>query len=109
MLTNGCDHHTGTLLRGFFCQDAGHIPGIDFVQVANRLVKKNEIERLAKRTDQSHALLLTEGHLPYFDIHLIADTKFMEQLLDFFLLNPVSEFFSSTFSMAVSSVKRRKS
>ena len=81
----GHDHHS-TLLHGFFREDTGHVLGIDFVQVADRFVHEQEIERLAKGTDKRYALLLAEGHLPYLHIYLIADAQLKEQLLDILLL-----------------------
>ena len=86
MFTDTGHNHSGTLLHGFFCEYTCHVLGIDFIQVTDRLVHEEEVERLTKGTDERYALLLTEGHLSYLHIHLIADAQLKEHVLDFFLL-----------------------
>ena len=86
MFPDAGHNHSGTLLHGFFRKDTGHVLGIDFIQVTDRLVHEQEIEWLAKGAYQGHALLLTERHLPYLHIHLIANTQLKEQVLDILFL-----------------------
>ena len=86
MFPNAGHNHPGSLLHGFFREDTGHVLGIDFVQVADRLVHEEEVERLTKGTDERYALLLTEGHLPDRHVYLIADAQLKEQVLDILLL-----------------------
>ena len=86
MFPDAGHNHSGTLLHGFFRKDTGHVLGIDFIQVADRFVHEQEIEWLTERTNQRYALLLTERHLSYLYIHLIANAQLKEHILDFCLL-----------------------
>ena len=85
MFSDTGHNYSGTLLHGFFGEYTCHVLGIDFIQVADRLVHEQEIERLAKGTDERYALLLTEGHLPDRHVYLIADAQLKEQVLDILL------------------------
>ena len=86
MLPYGSYNHSRTLTHGFLRKDAPHILGINLVQVAHRLVHEKEIKRLAQGTNQGHALLLTKRHLAYGHLHLVANTQFIEHILDVLLL-----------------------
>ena len=78
--------------------------------MADRLIQKQEVERLAECTDKSDPLLLAERSFPAFMFSLSEIPSFSNnERISFFFLCPVRLFFSCTFSIAVSSVKIRKS
>lgn len=60
MFSNGSNNHSRTLLFGLFGQYTSHECTVIIIQVADRLIQKNEIERLAESTNKSYALLLSE-------------------------------------------------
>ena len=75
----GYDDASPLLLR-LLHHDFAHDAGVVVVEVTDRLICKNEIERLAEGTHHRYALLLTERHLPYLGIHLVGDTKHIKPL-----------------------------
>ena len=77
----GHDDASPLLLR-LLHHDFAHDAGVVVVEVTDRLICKNEIERLAEGTHHRYTLLLTERHLPYLGIHLVGDTKHIKPLQD---------------------------
>lgn len=77
----GYDDASPLLLR-LLHHDFAHDAGVVVVEVTDRLICKNEIERLAEGTHHRYTLLLTERHLPYLGIHLVGDTKHIKPLQD---------------------------
>ena len=65
-------------LRLFQQHPAEQLP-VSGIEVADRLVEQDEIERLAHAADEGHALLLSEGELIDRGIPLIGDTRSLEQ------------------------------
>ncbi len=52
------------------------------VEVTDRLISEDEIERLTERTHHRHTLLLSEGHSADFGIYLIGDTEHIKPFQD---------------------------
>ena len=65
--------------------NAGHNPPILLIQMADRFIQKNKIERLAKGADQRNTLLLSERHFSYWRIPFIGNAELFKPSLDFFL------------------------
>ena len=82
MLTDTGHDDASPLLLRLLHHDFAHDAGIVVVEVTDRLISKNEIERLTEGTHHRYTLLLTERHLPYLGIHLIGDTKHIKPLQD---------------------------
>lgn len=60
MFSNGSNNHSRTLPFGLFGQYTSHECAVIIIQMADRFIQKNEIERLAESTNKSYALLLPE-------------------------------------------------
>ena len=60
MFSNGSNNYSCALPFGFFGQHASHKCAVIIIQVADRFIQKDEIERLAEGTDEGYALLLSE-------------------------------------------------
>lgn len=83
------------LLLRFGHHDICHDARIVVVEVTNRLISQNEVERLTERTHHCHTLLLSERHSADFGIYLISNTEHLKpfkNLLtrlesDYFVLN----------------------
>ena len=71
-------------LRLFQQHPAEQLP-VSGIEVADRLVEQDEIERLAHAADEGHALLLSEGELIDRGIPLIGDTRSLEHSPDLLL------------------------
>ena len=82
MLTDtGYDDASPLLLR-FGHHDICHDARIVVVEVTDRLISQNEIERLTERTHHCHTLLLSERHSADFGIYLISNTEHIKPFQD---------------------------
>ena len=77
----GYDDASPLLLR-FGHHDISHDAGIVVVEVTDRLISQNEVERLTERTHHCHTLLLSERHSADFGIYLISNTEHIKPFQD---------------------------
>ena len=93
MLADGSRYYSGSLLFGFGNNEFSHDTAIVIVQMTDRLIQKQEIERLAERADKGDTLLLPERKFTGFGVCFICDTQLLEKSKDFlFFLYPVRLF-----------------
>ena len=71
MFANGRGNDSGTLFPGFVDDDFSHDAAVFIIQMADRFVQKQEVERLAECTDKSDPLLLAERKFSGFHVQLI--------------------------------------
>lgn len=87
MFANRCCDNRSTVARCLTKENVAHNVAILVIQMRDRLVEKDEVIRLAERTDKRHTLLLAEGHTVHTRVELIADAQLLEQLLN--LIEPL--------------------
>lgn len=78
MLSDACDDDGGTLSGSFLGDELGHQFAVAVVEMAHGLVGQKEVEGLRQRTNQCHALLLTERHHANFFVAFVADFQAMK-------------------------------
>ena len=71
MLSNGCGDDSGTLFPGFVDDDFSHDTAVLIIQMADRFIQKQEVERLTECTDKGNPLLLPEREFSGFHIQFI--------------------------------------
>ncbi len=86
VLADGGDEDACPLAGDFFGEQAAHEPAVLVVEVADGFIKQDKVERLAKRTDECHPLLLPKGELACRGVEPVVDTQGFEQGQYFFLL-----------------------
>ena len=75
---------TSPLLLGFRHHDFRHDTGVVVVEVTDRFIGKDEVERLTERSHHRHTLLLSERHSSNLCIHLVGDTEHIKPFQDLF-------------------------
>ena len=85
MLADARGDDACTLLPCLFHHDFSHDGRVGIVEVTDRLIHKQEIERLAQSTNQRHTLLLTKGDASHLGIELIADAQHLKPSQDLLL------------------------
>ena len=78
MFANGRSNDSGTLFPGFVDDDFSHDAAVFIIQMADRFIQKQEVERLAECTDKSNPLLLAERKFSGFHVQFIWDTQLLE-------------------------------
>ena len=80
MVTNTCYNDACSLTISLFHQQLSHYAAIVIIEMAHRLISQDEIEGLAQRTHESHALLLPEAHLSNPGSTPVGDAEALESL-----------------------------
>lgn len=75
VLTDTGNDDASPLLLRFGHHDICHDARIVVIEVTDRLISQNEVERLTERTHHSHTLLLSERHSADFSIYLVSNTE----------------------------------
>ena len=70
------------LLLGFRHHDVCHDTGVVVVEVTDRCISKDEVERLTECSHHRHTLLLSERHSSNLGIHLVGDTEHIKPFQD---------------------------
>ena len=73
MLADGSRDNSRSLLFGFGKDKLAHDAAVVVVQVADGLVQKQEVKRLAECTDKGDTLLLSEREFSGFRVYFICD------------------------------------
>lgn len=81
-MTDAGDDDTGALTLRLSHHDFSHDSGILCVEVTDRLVGQQEVERLAECTDERHALLLSVAQLSESGVALVGDAQGFKPSID---------------------------
>ena len=84
VLADTCYDDSRPLLLGFRHHDFSHDTGVVVVEVTDRLIGKDEVERLTECSHHRHTLLLSERHSSNLGIHLVGDTEHIKPFQDLF-------------------------
>ena len=76
---DGGNDDSGFLSACFFQEQATHDPGIAIVQMTDRFVQKDKVERLAERPDKGDPLLLPERELPDLCMSFVCNPHCIEK------------------------------